>query len=391
MPADRADWLPPADALRRIVDGVRPIGVEARPLLEALGHVLAEEVASPVELPPWDNSAMDGYAIRSADVAAAADEAPVRLEVIGEVRAGQAPETTVRRGTAVRIATGAPVPPGADAVVPVEATTPVDAAGAPAGPRGREATGPLPAGCLVHEAVPIGGSIRRAGSDLAAGTLVVPAGSTLTPAAIALVAGTGHGALPVRRRVRVGVMATGDEIREPGQSLGPAGIPNANGPALVALIEAAGAEAHVLGIAADRFDDVRARLCAGLVEGLDAIIVSGGVSVGPYDVVRSGFAEFGTIELWRVAVQPGKPFVFGTARAPGDDGADPSRPATLLFGLPAVATIRRAPRRRASGTAKLPTPPAAPATNSVLAAPTRSLRSARLAVMPATGTAAASS
>ena len=310
-----------------------PVDVEHGWLVDALWRVAAEDVVSAVALPPWDNSAMDGYAIRSADVGAATEADPARLEVIGEVRAGQAPEITVRRGTAVRIATGAPIPPGADAVVPVEETTPVDAAGA-VGPRGRDATGPLPAACLVHRTVPVGGSVRRAGSDLSAGAVVVPAGSTLTPAAIALAAGTGHDAVPIRRRVRVGIMATGDEVRPAGQALGPAGIPDANGPALVALVEAAGGEAHVLGIAADRFDDVRGRLCAGLVEGLDAIIVSGGVSVGPYDVVRAAFEAYGTIELWRVAVQPGKPFAFGTARAPGDDGSDPARPATLLFGLP---------------------------------------------------------
>jgi molybdopterin molybdotransferase len=182
--------------------------------------------------------------------------------------------------------------------------------------------------------VPVGGSIRRRGSDLAAGTVIVEAGSVLTPAVIGLVAGTGVDRLTVHRRPRVGVLATGDEVRAPGSDLGPAGIPDANGPALVAMLAAAGAEAHVLGIAADRFDDVRARVCAGLVEGLDALIVSGGVSVGPYDVVRAAFEEFGAIDLWRVAVQPGKPFAFGTARAPGDDGSDPSRPATLLFGLP---------------------------------------------------------
>jgi molybdopterin molybdotransferase len=311
-----------------------PVPAEHGWLSEALWRVAAADVTSEIALPPWDNSAMDGYAIRSADVAAATDEVPIRLEVIGEVRAGQAPETTVRRGTAVRIATGAPVPPGADAVVPVEATTPVDAVGAVAGPRGRDATGPLPAGCLVHEPVPTGGSVRVAGSDLAAGVTVLRAGDVLTPGAIALVAGTGHDALPVHRRPRIGVLATGDEIRAPGRDLGPAGIPDANGPALVALIESAGGEAHVLGIADDRFDDVRARLCAGLVEGLDAIIVSGGVSVGPYDVVRAAFEAFGTIDLWRVAVQPGKPFAFGTGRAPDDDGRDPERPATLLFGLP---------------------------------------------------------
>ncbi|HYH91840.1 MAG TPA: gephyrin-like molybdotransferase Glp [Candidatus Saccharimonadales bacterium] len=314
------------------IDG--PVPAEHGWLSEALWRVAAEDVVSEIALPPWDNSAMDGYAIRSADVAGATETGPVRLEVIGEVRAGQAPDTTVRRGTAIRIATGAPIPPGADAVVPVEATTPLDAAGSPAGPRGRDATGPLPPGCLVHEAVARGGSIRTAGSDLAAGVIVVREGSVLTPAAIALVAGTGHDAIPVRRKPRIGVMATGDEVRAPGRDLGPAGIPDANGPALVALIEAAGGEAHVLGIAADRFDDVRSRLCAGLIEGLDAIIVSGGVSVGPYDVVRSAFEAFGTVDLWRVAVQPGKPFAFGTARAPEDDGTDPERPATLLFGLP---------------------------------------------------------
>ena len=125
--------------------------------------------------------------------------------------------------------------------------------------------------------------------------------------------------------------------------MGPAGIPDANGPGLVAMVEAAGGDPRVLGIAKDRLDDVKARLCAGLVDGADAIIVSGGVSVGPYDVVREAFASFGSVELWRVAVQPGKPFAFGTGRLPADRsgeavdaaaGTDPDRPATLLFGLP---------------------------------------------------------
>jgi len=127
-----------------------PTEPEIAYLSEALGRVLAEPVVSTTALPPWDNSAMDGYAIRSADVAEATEDAPVRLEVIGDVAAGKAPDVEVRRGTAVRIATGAPVPAGATAVVPVEATTPLDAGGA-AGPRGRDATGPLPAACLVHE------------------------------------------------------------------------------------------------------------------------------------------------------------------------------------------------------------------------------------------------
>ena len=122
-------------------------------------------------------------------------------------------------------------------------------------------------------------------------------------------------------------------MRAPGRELGPAGIPDANGPGLVALVEAAGGDPRVLGIAKDRLDDVRSRICAGLLEGADALIVSGGVSVGPYDVVRAAFEAFGTVDLWRVAVQPGKPFAFGTGRAPGDDGTG-ERPPTLMFGLP---------------------------------------------------------
>jgi molybdopterin molybdotransferase len=311
-----------------------PTPAEHAWILECVGRVAAEPVRSPIALPPWHNSAMDGYAIRAADVAGARDEAPTRLEVVGEVRAGQAPETEVRRGTAVRIATGAPLPPGADAVVPVEATTPLGADGGTSGPRGRDATGPLPAAIHVHDAVTRGGSIRRSGSDLTVGAPIVEAGTVLTPAVVGLAAGTGLDHLQVHRRPIVGILATGDEVRSAGQPLGPAGIPDANGPALVAMVSAAGGDPRVLGVAADRFDDVKARLYAGLVEGADAIIVSGGVSVGPYDVVRAAFEAFGSIELWRVAVQPGKPFAFGRARLPGDDGTDPYRPATLLFGLP---------------------------------------------------------
>ncbi len=311
-----------------------PTPTEVAWLSEALGRVAAARVTSPIALPPWDNSAMDGYAIRSGDTADASEDTPATLEVIGEVAAGQPPDTEVRRGTTVRIATGAPVPPGADAVIPVEQTTPLDASGAVAGERGRDATGPLPAGIAAHARIPAGGSIRTMGSDLSAGTPIIEPSTVLTPAVIGLAAGVGLETVDVHRRPRVSILATGDEVRTRGADLGAAGIPDANGPALMAMVEAAGGHPDALGIAADRFDDVRSRLCAGLVGGADAIIVSGGVSVGPYDVVRAAFAEFGEIDLWRVAVQPGKPFAFGTARAPGDDGTDPDRPPTLLFGLP---------------------------------------------------------
>jgi molybdopterin molybdotransferase len=305
-----------------------PTPTEYRTISDALGLVLAEPIVSLTALPPWDNSAMDGYAIRAADVRDATNDGPVALTVIGEVRAGSAPEAAVARGTAIRIATGAPVPAGADAVVQVELTTPIDAAGAPIGPRGRDATGPAPQGVLVHEAVPTGAAIRRRGSDLAGGATILEAGTAVGAAGIALAAGAGVSQISVHRRPRISVLATGDEIRPAGQALGPAGIPDANGPGLAALVEASGGQSLRLGIARDRLDDVLAHLKAALAEEPDAIIVSGGVSVGPFDVVRTAFGQVGTIDLWRVAVQPGKPFAFGTA------ACRPGLRPTLLFGLP---------------------------------------------------------
>lgn len=304
-----------------------PTAIEVVYLYDALGRVLAEPVTSTTALPPWDNSAMDGYAVRAADVAGATEDRPIRLDVVGEVRAGIPPDVEVARGSAVRIATGAPTPARADAVVPVELTTPVDAAGAPVGPRGRDATGPLPAAIQVHAAVERGGSIRRAGSDLALGATILEAGTLVTAAAIALAAGAGIPQLSVHRRPQVHVLATGDEVKPPGQALGAAGIPDANGPGIMAAVNAAGGIGYGLGIAKDRLEDVDSRLCAALVGGADAIVVSGGVSVGPYDVVKLAFEKIGRIDLWRVAVQPGKPFAFGVANRP--DGGR-----TLLFGLP---------------------------------------------------------
>ena len=304
-----------------------PVATEVAFLSEALGRVVAEPVVARTALPPWDNSAMDGYAVRAADTAGATEDTPIRLEVVGEVRAGAAPDVEVPRGGAVRIATGAPIPPRADAVVQVELTTPLGADGEPAGPRGRDASGSLPSAVLVHASIERGVAIRRVGSDLAAGTTILSAGQTLTAAAIGLAAGAGIDQLPVHRRPRVDVLATGDEVRAPGRELGPAGIPDANGPGLMALVEAAGGYPTTLGIARDRLEDVHARLCAALVDGADAVVVSGGVSVGPYDVVKLAFEKIGRIDLWRVAVQPGKPFAFGTAGR--DDGSR-----ILLFGLP---------------------------------------------------------
>jgi molybdopterin molybdotransferase len=305
--------LMPLEEARALVlaalDG--PLPAEEVPVEDALGRVVAADVVATTDLPPWDNSAMDGYAIRSTDVAAAGEGASIRLQVVGEVPAGGRSDALVAAGTAIRIATGAPVPSGADAIVPVELTTPLDAEGTP-GPRGREAAGPLPAACLVHEPVQAGGSIRRRGDDLTRGTVVLSAGSSVTAPGVAVAAGSGNGRIPVHRRPVVGVLATGDEVRAAGEPLGPAGIPDANGPGIRALVRAAGGIPLDLGIAPDRLEDVLGTLRSALPL-VDAIVVSGGVSVGPYDVVRLAFGDLGRVDLWRVAIQPGKPFAFGVA------------------------------------------------------------------------------
>jgi len=302
--------------------------VELVALSDSLGRVLAADVRAATDLPPWDNSAMDGYAICAADVAGATEATPVLLRVAGEVAAGSAAETAVLPGLALRIATGAPMPPGADAVVAVEQTTPLAADGS-AGPRGREAAGPLPAQIRVHEATLAGRNVRRRASDLQLGRTVLAAGRAIGPAELAIIAAGGVASVAVHARPRVAVLSTGDELRRAGSDLGAAGIPDSNGPALVALCAAAGAEARHLGIAPDRLEPTLELLRAAIVDA-DLVIVSGGVSVGPYDVVRGAFAQVGTVDLWRAAIQPGKPFAFGTAPRGGHRAGPP----VLLFGLP---------------------------------------------------------
>ena len=303
-----------------------PLAAETVGVDRALGRVLAAGVVAAVTLPPWDNSAMDGYAVLAADTAGASEDSPVRLAITGEVPAGGVADVAVEHGSAIRIATGAPIPHGADAIVPVEQTIPLDDAGKP-GARGRDAVGPVPAAILVHVAGAPGAHIRRRGSDLSEGDAILASGAVLSPAAIALAAGAGLSSVQVRRRPRVAVLATGNEVRAAGEDLGAAGIPDANGPGLRALVDASGAEPIDLGIAPDELEDVVGRLRAALEGGADAIVVAGGVSVGPYDVVKLAFESIGEIGLWRVAVQPGKPFAFGTAARPDGGRA-------LLFGLP---------------------------------------------------------
>jgi molybdopterin molybdotransferase len=313
-----------------------PLPDEEVALDAALGRVLAEPVLGAFDLPPWDNSSMDGYAVHAADVASATETAPVRLRVVGEVRAGGTAEVDVPPGCAVRIATGAPLPRSADAVVPVESTiASVDAAAdanqaAPPGPRiaGFDPASPVPVACFVVAAVASGAYVRRRGEDVRAGTAVLEPGRRIAPAQIAMAAAAGAGTVRVHCRPVAGVLSTGDELRSAGQPLGESGIPDANRPGLLAMCRAAGADAIDLGIAPDSLDAVMAALKPA-IERVDLLIVSGGVSVGPYDVVRSAFAAVGSVDLWRVAVQPGKPFAFGRTEPRSGDGRR-----VLLFGLP---------------------------------------------------------
>jgi molybdopterin molybdotransferase len=315
-----------------------PLPAEEVSLESALGRVLAESIHSAVDLPPWDNSSMDGFAVHAADVATATSASPIRLRVVGEVRAGGSPNLDLPPGCAVRIATGARIPAAADGVVPVEttileegrsgATSGVSATAGSLRDIGFRVGEPLPEACLITAAIEPGAFIRRRGQDVRAGTRLLEPHVRITPAQIALAAAVGLDSLRVHRRPVAAVLSTGDELRSAGQPLGDAGIPDANRPGLLAMCRAGGATGVDLGIVPDSFGSIVGSL-EQAIRNSDLLIVSGGVSVGPYDIVRSAFDAVGQVELWRVAVQPGKPFAFGRSEPRQSDGRR-----VLMFGLP---------------------------------------------------------
>jgi molybdenum cofactor synthesis domain-containing protein len=257
---------------------------------------------------------MDGYALRSADVTNASAGSPVVLRVAGEVAAGHAAVTPVTDGTALRILTGAPMPPGADAVVRVEDTD------APAG------VADLPEQVAINVAVAPGTAVRPAGSDLRAGDLVLSARTLIGARHIAALVAAGRASVRVHPAPRVAVLATGDELVPPGTVLEGARIPDSSSAGIAAQVREAGGVPVPLGIARDDRAAIRERLAAG-IGSADVVVVCGGVSVGSHDEVRPALDEVGRVDLWRVAVQPGKPLTFGRAGAP--DGRT-----VLLFGLP---------------------------------------------------------
>jgi molybdopterin molybdotransferase len=284
-----------AEARERVLAAVRPLPAEDVALEDALGRVLAEEVRSDQDLPPFDSSAMDGYAV----VAGPAAELPI----VGESRAGRPAGLALGAGEAIRISTGATVPDGADAVVPVERVETLD-------------------GRVRVPDTHVGANLRRAGEDLRAGEAVMTAGTELGPAEVAVLAALGRAHVSCGGVPRVAVLVTGDELVEPGEPLGPGQIRDSNAYALMAQAVRAGARVVERRVVRDRRDDTEQAFATAL-ESADVVVASGGVSVGPHDHVKPALAALGVEErFWGVALKPGKPTWFGTR---GD---------RLVFGLP---------------------------------------------------------
>jgi molybdopterin molybdotransferase len=289
------------DAARaRILAAFTPLPMVRVPLADALGSVLAVDVIAGASVPAFPNAAMDGFAVHAGETFDASAERPVRLRVIAEAAAGYECAAVVRTGTAVRIMTGAPVPTGADAVVRFEETD--------------EGTGAVRHGpgdtVAIMTPVRLGENVRPIGEDVHVGETVLAAGSRVRPAEIGVLATLNRTQATVHRRPRVGILATGDEIVDAGEPLGPGQIRNSNAPMLVALVTRCGGEAVSLGTARDSEDDLRGRLAQA--DGLDLLLTTGGVSVGDYDLVKQVLQVEGRIDLWEVRIKPGKPLAFGS-------------------------------------------------------------------------------
>jgi molybdopterin molybdotransferase len=293
-----------ADAQQIILKHVEPCGAEAIFLSEALGRVLAQAVTAEEDLPPFDNSGMDGYAVRASDVAQATRETPITLQVVADIAAGHPSAVVIGLGQAARIMTGAPVPPGATAVQPLEKTQPLDEFRV-----------------TISSAPAEGANVAPRGSEVRAGDVVLARGRVIDPAAIAVLASAGKARVRVARRPVVALLVTGDEIVGVAATPGAAQIRNSNGPAVAAQARLAGAEVRLLGVVPDRREEIAASLSEGLAA--DVLVVSGGVSAGDYDLVEPALLDLGATFLFtKVAIRPGAPLVFGRCGK------------TLVFGLP---------------------------------------------------------
>jgi molybdopterin molybdotransferase len=306
--------LPPEEALRLVLSRVRPLELETVPLAESLGRVLGESLTSADDVGPFDSSAMDGFAVRAEDTRGARPGSPVELTVAGESRAGVPAARGPEHGEVVRISTGAMLPPDADAVVRVEDTAERDGV------------------VEIRVEVEPGREIRRAGEDIAAGEQVLDAGRVLGAAELGVAASVGAGGVLSRRRPRVSILVTGDELVNAGVALGPGQIRNTNGVMLEAQAREAGAEVVRRATVGDDYRATVEALASALEA--DVAVTTGGVSVGPHDHVKPALEELGVEEVfWGVALRPGKPVWFGVFHRPGAPAGGGSGPG-LVFGLP---------------------------------------------------------
>ncbi|MFP3907530.1 MAG: gephyrin-like molybdotransferase Glp [Acidimicrobiales bacterium] len=297
--------IPLADARDRVLRDCVRLPEQEVELREALGLVTTRPVVAAEPVPPFANTGMDGFAVVAADTVGVGDEQPVTLEVVGTAAAGSSGEVPVGPGQAVRIMTGAPIPPGADAVVMVERCRPLDDG----------------ARVEVTTVVDPGNHIRAAGEDLAPGDEVIPAGTALGPGHLGVLASLGHIRVAVTKRARVGVMSTGDELVEGPAELAPGQIRDSNRHTLLGLLTDLGCEAVDLGIVADDAAAIRAAVEQASAD-CDALVTSGGVSMGDFDYVKAVLDELGDMEWMQVAIKPAKPLAFGTVAG------------TPVFGLP---------------------------------------------------------
>jgi len=298
FPVRAPDWLSVAQAERRVLSAAAPLPVEHVPLAVSVGRALASDVRATATLPPWDNSAMDGYAVRARDIRAASAERPAELRVSGVVRAGAATLPSVGEGCAVRIMTGAPLPPGADTVVRVEDT---------------DAEASVPDLVRILDDRDAHRHIRPAGQDMRAGDVLLRAGHSVTAGTLGVLAAAGVREVPVHRPPSVAILATGDELRTPDRYddvRSGLGVPESNGGMLAAIVEGAGGRARLLGVAADDPESLCRHIEAG--SEADVLVTIGGASMGEADFVKRVLDDFGfELDFWRVKMRPGSPISFG--------------------------------------------------------------------------------
>jgi len=322
------------EAQGQVLSRIMVLDAERVTLLESLGRVLETDVISDIDVSPFDNTAMDGYAVRYADVRDASESSPVTLQVVDHIPAGVQPEIPVGPGQASRIMTGAPIPSGADAVVMVEYTRVGENAGSTGGT------------VEVLRPATLGEHIRSRGEEVHEGETVLLRGETIGPAAIGLAASVGHDTLLVHRRPRVAIVSTGDELVEVTEKPGPGKIRNSNTHSLAAQVLEAGGEPYVLGIARDTEEDTRALL--GRAPEFDLMVTTGGVSMGDFDVVKKVLVEMGKLDFWKVAMRPGAPQTFGTIGGTPFFGL-PGNPTSTMVGFEMF--VRPAIRKMAGFTA----------------------------------------